>query len=760
MNVVTNCAMCAAPWVVAVLTLAIFVLDLLTPLGLAISPLYVIPLLLTFFSARERDSLAFSLVATILTWSGVVLKPPGTPISYAVFNRAIGTLVLWGVAFGVIRYRRTQQALRSERIERSHAEGLMIAAQEARAQADAATLGAVTGRRQLEQELLVSRLRLDSIVESAMDAIITIDESQHVVLFNQAASQMFGCPFEQAIGKPLDQFLPQRFREAHRHHVERFSTSGVTNRRMGALGAVTGLRANGEEFPIEAAISHVCVEGKQYSTVVIRDISERARAEQALRESEERLRLFIEHAPTAIAMFDREMRYLAVSRRWIEEYRLRGDIRGCSHYDVVPEVPDRWKHAHQRGLAGEVIGADEDSFVRRDGSVQWLRWEVRPWHAADATIGGIIMFTEDITERKRTQAALEEGEERFRQMAEAVNEVIWITELESRRVVYLSPAIERIWGRKPEEFYERHELWLESIHPEDRQGAAEAFSRWLGSGGRESFDVEYRIIRPDGTVRWIHDRGSLIRNEEGRAYRASGIASDITERKHLQEQLRRTERLAELGTLASGMAHEIGTPMNVILGRAEHLMQRATDERTRKGLEIIVAQVERITKIMNQLLSMARRKPGERRVADLRKIIDDCVEVLQERWKKHRIQVIREYEERAGRALVDSDHMSQVLLNLLLNADHAMPDGGTLRLGLRSEADRIILTVADTGHGIPKDTLPKIFTPFFTTKEIGKGTGLGLAVVHGIIEEHHGSILVDSEVGKGTTFTISLPVAG
>jgi signal transduction histidine kinase len=234
---------------------------------------------------------------------------------------------------------------------------------------------------------------------------------------------------------------------------------------------------------------------------------------------------------------------------------------------------------------------------------------------------------------------------------------------------------------------------------------------------------------------------------------------DVSERKRLQEQLRRTERVAELGTLASGMAHEIGTPMNVILGRAEYLMDRVTEEPTKRGLQTIITQVERITRVMNQLLLFARRKAPQRVPLDLRKVIEDGVEMFQERLAKNQIRVEMEPADSCPMVLADLDQMSQVFINLIMNAVHAMPDGGTLRVGLAPEKQMVKFTVADTGHGIPRDVVEKIFEPFFTTKEFGKGTGLGLTVVKGIIEEHQGSIAVESQEGKGTTFTILLPRA-
>src|SRR5262249_15266852 len=147
---------------------------------------------------------------------------------------------------------------------------------------------------------------------------------------------------------------------------------------------------------------------------------DRKRSESALRDSEERLGLFIEHAPVAIAMLDRNMRYLAVSHQWLTDYGLPGDIIGKSHFEVFAEIPDRWREAHRQSLAGEVLRADEDRIDRLDGTVQWVRWEVRPWHAASGEIGGIVIFTQDITERRQAEERLRQSEERFRSLTEAL----------------------------------------------------------------------------------------------------------------------------------------------------------------------------------------------------------------------------------------------------------------------------------------------------------------------------------------------------
>ena len=241
-------------------------------------------------------------------------------------------------------------------------------------------------------------------------------------------------------------------------------------------------------------------------------------------------------------------------------------------------------------------------------------------------------------------------------------------------------------------------------------------------------------------------------------YLEKGLTQKKKDLQQTQEQLRYTERLAELGTLASGMAHEIGTPMNVILGRAEYLMDRSQDDVVKRGLQSIISQVERITKIMNQLLAFARRRPSERRPIDLRPIIEETLEIVQERLARHHIRLAKAYETCDRIVFADPDQISQVLLNLTINAIHAMEHGGTLRIALEQTNGMVRITVADTGHGISEEHLSKIFLPFFTTKDVGKGTGLGLTVVHGIIQEHDGTITVESQPERGTTFTITLPV--
>lgn len=350
---------------------------------------------------------------------------------------------------------------------------------------------------------------------------------------------------------------------------------------------------------------------------------------------------------------------------------------------------------------------------------------------------------------------LSDSEQQFRLIVEAAPNGMLLVDEHGTMVMVNASALHQFG-------YERDELLGKSVemlipassrfgHRQHRAGFSKAPETRSMGGGRELFG-----LRKDGSEIPVEIGLTPIQTAKGMRVVASIL--DITERKRLEVRLRRAERLAELGTLASGMAHEIGTPMNVILGRAEYLLKRTADEGMKKGLATIVTQVERINKVMNQLLAFARRKPSERRAVDLGEIVDDSLEMFQERITHSHVTVDKLIDLSLPPVLADRDQLIQVLINLVMNSLHAMPEGGRLGLSLDRENRHVRLGVSDTGHGMPEEIRSKVFDPFFTTKDFGKGTGLGLTVVKGIIEEHGGTIAVESVVDKGTTFWIRLPL--
>lgn len=266
------------------------------------------------------------------------------------------------------------------------------------------------------------------------------------------------------------------------------------------------------------------------------------RTNATMRESEERFRLFVEHAPAAIAMFDRDMRYLAASRRWIEDYQLTDEILGRSHYDVFPYIPARWRDVHQRGLTGEVLSADEDQFTWRDGSSQWITWDVRPWYRGDH-VGGIIIATEDVTARVEAKRALHEREERSDQVIRLAN--FGILDQDHRTgSVYWSPVMREIYGVEPD-VPASFEGFIRLIHPEDRALVVAAIERAPEPTGDDPYAIEHRLLLPNGHVRWISFRAWTLFDMDGherRPARTLGAMIDITKRKQAEEALKVSER--------------------------------------------------------------------------------------------------------------------------------------------------------------------------------------------------------------------------
>lgn len=527
---------------------------------------------------------------------------------------------------------------------------------------------------------------------------------------------------------------------------------------MGQLGTVMGLRSTGEEFPVEAAISHMAVGGKTYYTVILRDITERKRIEEAHQESQRQLTTLIGNLPGFVYRCRND-------RDWTFDYLSAGvsDLTGYSVEDyLVRRSTSYGQNTHpgdHKRIWQEVQAALEQHrsyemtyrILTKSGEVRWVWERGEGIFAEDGTLSYLEGFVTDITERKRAEHLLRQSEERYRRLI-AISPYAILVNRGSRIIFANDQAIKLFGAVKADEILGKAVTAL--FHPDYHTVVRERIHE-LVEGCAQVPTLEEQVVTLDGQSVDVEVSAAKFVDDGGPAILV--MLRDISERKRLQEQLRRTERVAELGTLASGMAHEIGTPMNVILGRAEYLLDRVTEEPIKKGLQTIITQVERITRVMNQLLSFARRKTPERVALDLKQVIEDGLEMFQERLTRQQILVVTEFTDDCPMVQADGDQMSQVFINLVMNAVHAMPDGGTLRISLMPEKQVVKLAVVDTGQGIPQDVVKRIFEPFFTTKEFGQGTGLGLTVVKGIIEEHQGSITVESEEGKGTTFTILLP---
>ena len=373
--------------------------------------------------------------------------------------------------------------------------------------------------------------------------------------------------------------------------------------------------------------------------------------------------------------------------------------------------------------------------------------------AADAAAQGKSsehMLSQAVLE---TQQIARASDERFAQLASAIREVFWMTSRDKTQVLYVSPAYETIWGMSAQKLYTNPQAWIEAIHPSDRERVATA---WAASD--VSFNVEYRIVRPDGSVRWVNDKASPVHDASGTLIALAGIAEDITKRRELEEQLRQTQKLESLGLLAGGVAHDFNNILGVITANANMLSEGLPEGHAdRELVDEIDAAVFRAAALTRQLLAFSRKQVTDPVVLDLNRSVADTRKMLR-RLVGEDISVRTSLDPDLRRVRFDPSSLVQVLMNLAVNARDAMVDGGTLTISTRNaSAQEILLSVTDTGCGMTREVLDRVFEPFFTTKALGKGTGLGLPVVHGIVQQAGGSIEIESEVGIGTTFRIRLP---
>lgn len=389
----------------------------------------------------------------------------------------------------------------------------------------------------------------------------------------------------------------------------------------------------------------------------------------------------------------------------------------------------------------------------------------------------------EIEERRRAERLNREGEELFKELTDAIHEVFWMTSLSKNEIVYISQGYEQIWGRSRQSLLENPISWMECIHPDDRDRVMNnARTRQVTGEYRE----EYRIVRPDGEIRWIRDKAFPVKNEKGDTIRVAGVAEDITEHKlkesqlkeverrkaELEEQLIQAQKLESLGTLASGIAHDFNNILSIIMGHTSVIENnRNNPEKFSQHVSALHMATQRGASLVRQLLTFARKTEFNLELAQINDIILEISKLISQTFPKN-IRLLTDFQENLPLVQVDTNQIHQVLLNLCVNARDAMQDGGlltietfltdseNLKMGYsKSLAEKyVILRISDSGSGMSEKTKQRIFEPFFTTKDIGKGTGLGLALAYSVIENHKGWIEVDSELGKGTTFFVYLPV--
>jgi PAS domain S-box-containing protein len=415
---------------------------------------------------------------------------------------------------------------------------------------------------------------------------------------------------------------------------------------------------------------------------------------------------------------------------------------------------------------------DDRTYIRRNENEEVSHYQ------------GIVM---DITDQMLMEAALRESEERFRELAENIRDVFWLFDWSNRQLLYVSPAYEDVWGRPIQNMSNGYREWADSIHRDDAEFVRESFLDIIRTGGGEP--RTYRIYRPDGTMRWILDRGFAIRDEDGKVKHIAGVAEDITDQKLAEEELGRhrekleelieertrelaaaqdellkSERLSVLGQLTATVSHELRNPLGVIRSSLYYLQQKyqGQDAKIKKHMGRIESQVETCNTIVDDLLDFTRGRHSQTVEGEINIWLE---RVLDEIKESRDIAIRRQLGGKTMRANFDPEKLRRVVINLLENAFQAVRErkrsSGSrsyrpeVEVSSKAVEDGVCLQVRDNGVGMDRQTLQRATEPLFTTK--ARGTGLGLAVVQKIIDEHGGTVTIQSHFNSGTEVTIRLP---
>ncbi len=592
-----------------------------------------------------------------------------------------------------------------------------------------------------------------SLVHFSDDAIIGKDLNSIITTWNKGAEKIFGYTADEIVGTSIMRLIPaDRVDEENLilgkikrgESVEHFETLRQT--KSGRLIAVSVTAS-----PIKNAAGKAIGVSK-----VARDITERKRAEEARRASEERYRSLFEYAPDGILIGDPENYYIDANSTMCRMLGYTHDeLIGLQGTDIV--APNEIQ---------EVAPALSEIKIKPDYRREWqLRRKDDSTFSADviATMmpdGNLLAVIRDITERKLAQEKIAEQAA----LLEKARDAILVRDLEGK-ILFWNNGAERIYGWTREEAIGRNIgefLYANPARFDEVNGLAISQGEWYGELQHLTRDKREIIVE----ARW-----TLIRDNDGHPKSVLAINTDITEKKKIEAQFMRAQRMESIGTLAGGIAHDLNNILAPILLSIDLLKTISGEPRAKKMLETIEVSAKRGADIVRQVLSFARGLEGQRIEVQPKHLLKDLEIIIKNTFPKD-IRLQFSVPNGIWTILGDPTQVHQILLNLCVNARDAMPSGGSLTVGVENsvldqhyttinidakDGNYIIISVTDSGTGIPQDHLDKIFEPFFTTKELNKGTGLGLSAVMAIAKSHGGFVNVYSELGKGTTFKVYLP---
>jgi PAS domain S-box-containing protein len=477
----------------------------------------------------------------------------------------------------------------------------------------------------------------------------------------------------------------------------------------------------------------------------------------------------------AILVLDLNRRIIFYNRQYLKMFGFTAEELDRGGLDLVVDRirreldDDVVLKRTERELFGEPAAERLDTLRFKDGRV-YERF-VAPHRIGGRTVGRVARFR-DIGASVHTAQALEQHQAFLEQAQEVAHIGSWVAELDGSDRVGWSVESHRIFGVPLGAFEGTTDAFYALVHPDDREAVRAAAAAAVTTGA--PYDIVHRLQRPDGTTRWVHEQAKILCDDQARPLRMIGTVQDITARRQLEDQLRQSQKMEAIGRLAGGIAHDLNNALTAIAGYAELALNEVKPGHpARPDVEEIRRAAERAGSVTRQLLAFSRKQLLEPRVFDLNDTITAIARLLS-RLLGADIHVQSRLSEKALTVLGDPGQVEQAVVNLALNARDAMSNGGLLVLTTTMEAvdeemarnhvpmppgTYVVLTVTDTGHGMPRETQARIFEPFFTTKDVGKGTGLGLSMVYGTLKQIGGFIFVESEIGRGTTFRLYFPPA-
>lgn len=445
------------------------------------------------------------------------------------------------------------------------------------------------------------------------------------------------------------------------------------------------------------------------------------------------------------------------------------EMVGQSIFRLIPDhLHESERELLERTRRGERVDFSDAERVTKSGRRISIALSVSPIWDDSGVVFGASSIKRDITESKQAAEELARREQRYRALVTATSNVVWTADSEGR---FSHP--QESWEAYTGQPWSEHAGlgWLNAFDPEERESARVAWAK--ACRDQSVFELHRRVWSAvHRTHRHVTVRAAPIQGPDGSRLEWIGMLIDVEELWLAEERLRQVEKMEVIGRLAGGVAHEANNQMTVVLGVADFLLRRVEDETIRQDVQQIRHAARRTATITQQLLAFGRRQMLQPRLVDLNAVVTTLRPILERALGETSLLTL-ELSRDLGRVMADPGQVEQVLLNLVLNARHAMPDGGALTIGtanidsgqgelgrrIETSGPHVMLSVHDTGHGMDEETLNHIFEPFFTTKGVGEGTGLGLATVHGIVEQSGGSVSVETEPGQGATFRIYLPLA-